>query len=139
MVTLHLIATLFMAGVIVFVQIVHYPLMDGVGEDRFAAYEKRHTVRTGWVVMPAMVAELGTAVWLTAFPPVGVADAVPRLGLSLLGVIWISTAALQVPAHGRLSSGFDGATHRRLVLTNWLRTCAWIGRVPVALVLAGLL
>lgn len=132
---LHLVATVFMAGLIVFVQIVHYPLMAGVGEDGFVAYERAHTFRTGWVVIPPMVAELGMAVWLAAAPPAPELRGAALMGLALVAVAWISTAALQAPAHGRLVEGFDADVHRRLVGTNWIRTVAWLARVPVALVL----
>ena len=133
--TLHLVATVFMAGVIVFVQIVHYPLMARVGGPDFVAYEAGHTVRTGWVVAPPMILELATAVWLAA-GALGTSRAVPAVwGLALLAVIWISTGLLQAPAHGRLVRGFDPGIHRRLVATNWIRTVAWIARVPVAVVL----
>ena len=133
--TLHLVATVFMAGVIVFVQVVHYPLMARVGADEFEAYEGQHTIRTGWVVIPPMTAELGTAVWL-AVAAAGSPDAAPAFaGLALLGVIWASTALLQAPAHGRLVRGFDATVHRKLVRTNWIRTVAWIGRIPVAVAL----
>jgi hypothetical protein len=134
MAELHLVTTVFMAGLIVFVQIVHYPLMAKVGDGPFVEYERGHTVRTGWVVVPPMVAELGSAVWLVAFPPPGT-EAVSWTGLGLLGVIWLSTAALQAPAHGRLVHGFDAGVHARLVRTNWIRTAAWLARVPVALAL----
>lgn len=131
----HLVSTVFMAGLIVFVQIVHYPLMAGVGEDGFVAYERAHTVRTGWVVVPPMVMELATAVWLAAIPPAPELRGAAYAGLALVGVVWISTATLQAPAHGRLVHGFDAAVHRRLVVTNWIRTVAWLARVPVALAL----
>jgi hypothetical protein len=61
---------------------------------------------------------------------------VALLGALLLGGVWISTALLQAPAHGRLAQGFDAVVHRRLVRSNWIRTLAWLGRVPVALALA---
>ncbi|MEY4607349.1 MAG: hypothetical protein RLY45_2109, partial [Actinomycetota bacterium] len=38
----HLVATMFMVGLIWFVQVVHYPLMAAVGEQQFVAYEDRH-------------------------------------------------------------------------------------------------
>lgn len=38
-----------MTGLIGFVQVVHYPLFDGVGKSDFAAYEAQHTWRTGFV------------------------------------------------------------------------------------------
>lgn len=133
---LHLVSTVFMVGLIVFVQAVHYPLMAGVGEERFVAYERAHTVRTGWVVVPPMVAELASSVWLAAAPPSPELRAVALAGLGLVGVVWISTGLLQAPAHGRLVHGFDAVVHRRLVVTNWIRTVAWLARVPVALALA---
>lgn len=34
----HLAATFYMVGVIWFVQIVHYPLLEKVGTDRFSTY-----------------------------------------------------------------------------------------------------
>ncbi len=132
---LHLAATLFMTGVIVFVQVVHYPLMAGVGSEGYRSYQQAHMRRTSWVVLPAMALELGTAVGLT-LTRLGTGDQRMALaGLTLLAVIWLSTATLQAPLHGRLASGFDGGLHRRLVRTNWIRTVAWGLRVPVALAL----
>jgi hypothetical protein len=130
---LHLVSTVFMAGVIVFVQIVHYPLMGSVGPSHFVAYQEGHTARTGWVVGLPMLVELSTSVWLAAVPPAPELKGAAYSGLALLGVIWLSTVALQIPAHRRLGSGFDPTVHGKLVATNWIRTTAWIARVPVAL------
>lgn len=124
---LHLAATLYMTGLIWFVQVVHYPLFERVsrqGHD-FTDYERAHVGRTGWVVMPAMLLELGTAIalLLPAFadhrPPYFLAS------LVVLAGIWLATFALSVPCHNKLSKGWDAAAHRRLVATNWLRTAGW--------------
>lgn len=135
LVVAHLVATLLMAGVILYVQVVHYPLMVRVGGDGFADYEAGHTGRTGWVVIPLMLTELGTAVWLAVAPPSPADGLIAWIGVGLLAVIWASTFLLQVPAHRRLAAGFDGPAHRRLVATNWIRTVAWLARVPVAVTL----
>jgi len=124
-------ATLAMAGLIWFVQIVHYPLLGAVGPDAFTAYENAHIRRTGFVVTPLMFAELATAAWLAFAQPGAAAYA----GLALLAVIWLSTGLLQAPAHGRLARGFDPALHRRLVRTNWIRTAAWTARGVLALLI----
>lgn len=131
----HLLATAFMAGVIVFVQAVHYPLMGLVGAATFVSYERQHTVRTGWVVIPPMVVELATAVWIVVLAAGDPESTLAWTGLALLLVVWVSTGILQAPAHGRLVRGFDEVVHRRLVTTNWIRTVAWIARVPVAVAL----
>lgn len=129
-------STLFMVGLIWFVQVVHYPLFADVGRDGFADYEQRHTKRTTWVVFPPMLIELATAVLLFWYRPVGLPNWQIGLGIVLLLVIWLSTALLQVPCHRVLAEGFDGATQRRLVATNWIRTVSWSLRGVLVLVMA---
>lgn len=129
----HAAATLFMVGLIWFVQIVHYPLFGRVGEGRFAAFETEHARRTGWVVGPVMLVEAAAAVALV----VRRTDPVPAswawTGLALLAIVWLSTAVLQVPQHRILSRGFQTDAWRRLVSTNWIRTLAWSARGVLAL------
>jgi hypothetical protein len=127
---LHLAATAFMAGVIAFVQFVHYPLMAHVGAPGYAEYQSRHATLTSGVVGIPMLAEALAAVWLMATRVEGRQVAI--LGVGLLVMIWTSTALLQVPAHKALGRGFDTQTHRRLVATNWIRTIAWVARIPLA-------
>ena len=129
----HLAATLTMLGVIWFVQVVHYPLFAAVGEDGFVAYAADHVRRTGWVVGPPMVVEGGTALLLLVRRPAAVPIGWVWVGLALLGVIWLSTALLQVPRHRLLGGGFDPAVARALVASNWLRTVAWTLRAGLAL------
>lgn len=124
----HAAATLVMFGVILVVQIVHYPLFARVGAGGYAAYQAAHTRLITYVVFPPMVVELLTAVALVAWRPFGLPAWLVWAGLALVGVIWLSTALLQVPAHQTLGAGFDAAAHRRLVATNWIRTVAWAAR-----------
>jgi hypothetical protein len=126
-----------MVGVIWFAQIVHYPLMDGVGRDGFAAYERRNTVRTGWVVMPPMLVEALTGAILLWQRPAGVTEVQVWLGAGLLLAVWASTFALQVPRHSVLIRGFDPGAHRALVATNWIRTAAWSLRGVLVLWMLG--
>lgn len=127
----HVVVTLFMVGVIWFVQIVHYPLFHRVGEAGFAEYERQNTRRTGYVLAVPMLAELLSAVALVW----RLGGVLAWSGFVLLMVIWLSTWLWQVPAHRRLEQGFDDATHRRLVRTNWARTVAWSARGMIALAL----
>lgn len=121
----HLAATLFMLGVIWFVQVVHYPLFDKVGRAEFPVYEQQHTALTTWVVAPPMFLESLTALLLFWFKPAGVMSWQLATGLALVAIIWLSTALVQVPCHSGLSQGFDANVHPRLVRTNWIRTVAW--------------
>jgi hypothetical protein len=131
----NLAATLTMTGIIWFVQVVHYPLFAFVGTSGFVKYESLHATRTGWVVAPLMVAELvsSSALLVSAWRPASVGSVSAWVAASLVGVIWLSTALLQVPLHGRLTSGYDPAVVAQLIATNWIRTIAWTLRSGIAL------
>ena len=118
-------STLFMVGVIWFVQVVHYPLYANVGEQSFSKYEQRHNNATSWIVGPPMLVEAVTATLLLWFRPVGVSRLIVGVGFVLVAVIWLSTAFLQVPCHDALLNGFQPDLHWRLVASNWIRTIAW--------------
>jgi hypothetical protein len=128
-------ATLFMVGVIWFVQVVHYPLFARVGLPAFSAYSIRHTRLTGLVVGPPMLLEAATAVALVVWNPPGISVSLAWTGLLLVAGIWLSTALLQAPRHTALGRGFDPAAHRFLVTSNWLRTVLWSLRGLVVLCL----
>ncbi len=128
-------ATLLMAGIIWFVQIVHYPLFLRMAPDSFAHFEAEHATRTGWVIGPLMCAELAAAVLTLAarFRPASIPHSQALLGLALVAVIWLSTALIQVPLHNRLGAGYDAAVIRTLIATNWIRTIAWTARALLLL------
>ena len=128
----HLAITCFLTGLIWLVQIVHYPLLARVGKASFQTYHTGHTTQISLVVGPAMLLELILTGWLLLEHP----NILTVLGAVLLGVIWASTAFLQVPQHGKLSSGYQENTVRALVKSNWIRTVCWTARAILALILA---
>ncbi len=128
----HLGATAAMCGLIWCVQVVHYALFDGVGRDGFAAYERRHQRAITWIVGPFMATEGVTALVIAGRLHAQVGLGLVLVGLALLAVVHASTILLQVPAHGRLTTGYDDAVVVRLVRTNWIRTAAWTARTVVA-------
>ena len=132
---IHLAATAAMGGLIWFVQLVHYPLFDAVGEDGFAAYARDHQRRTSWVVGPLMAVEGLSAVALLFVPTDDLPRALPVAGLLLLVVIHASTLWLQVPRHRELAAGHSAVATRRLVASNWIRTIGWSARTVLAVVM----
>ena len=122
-----------MVGVAWFVQLVHYPLFAAVGEERYPAYADEHQRRTTRLVAPLMAAEAGTALVLLVERPAGVSAALPWAAAAALGVVWLSTALLQVPRHRVLSGGWDATAARGLVTTSVLRTAAWTARAGIVL------
>ena len=128
--SVHAVATAMLCGLIWFVQVVHYPMFRHVGNAQFIEYERIHQQRTTWIVVPLMLIELVTGVWiaLAGLAPFWLA----WTGVGLIGLLWLSTACVQVPLHARLSRGWDDRAGRLLVLTNWVRTGAWSARVVIA-------
>jgi hypothetical protein len=131
----HLVATVAMASIVWFVQVVHYPLFAKVGPDHFVEYERANTQRTSLVVGPPMAVEGVTALLLFFVPPDGVGRLLPFIAGVLLAVVLLSTIAVQVPLHGSLGERFDPAIVTRLVRSNWLRTIGWSARTVLAVVM----
>lgn len=125
---LHTVVTLMLLGLILTIQLVHYPLFARVGTSSWPAYEREHQNRITYLVSPLMLAELLSAAWLALRPPALLLGWSLWLGLALVLLIWLSTALLQSPLHGRLSAAFDARLHRQLVFGNWFRTLAWLLR-----------
>ena len=121
-----------MAGLVWFVQVVHYPLLAHVGEHAFCAYERQHARRTTRVVAPAMLLEAAAAVLLVfLLPPTPLL----LLSVALLALLWLWTFLLMVPLHNALCRAHDPDRIRRLVLLNWPRTLAWSARAVIAFLL----
>jgi hypothetical protein len=125
---LHWLSAVFMAGVIWFVQLVHYPLFHRAEPDSFPSFAIEHARRTGWVVAAPMLLELGTGLTLLVARPAFLAPSALAAGLGLLAVVWLATLLLQIPCHRALQAGFRPETVSRLVLTNWIRTAGWTFR-----------
>ena len=126
----HLVATVFMVGLIWFVQVVHYPLFDRISGEASIQYAAEHQRRTAWVVGLPMLVEGITTLWLF-FDPIN-GRLLPLLGGLVLMKIHLSTVFLQVPLHKKLSQGYEREVVRKLVATNWVRTIGWTIRAAIA-------
>ena len=128
-------STLFMTGLIWFVQVVHYPLFGSVGQPEFGRYHALHSERTTWVVIVPMLVELISSFLLTQQRPAGISAGLAWAGFLAAGLTWLSTACVQVPLHGRLAAGFDPSAHAALVSTNLVRALFWTAHAVIVLVM----
>lgn len=122
---IHVVSTLFMLGLIWFVQVVHYPLMDEIGITDFRLYHEKHMTLTTYVVAAPMIVEGLTALYLFVFPPAFAPRIVMGLGFALVCINFGSTYFIQVPLHRKLQSLFESDVHQVLVYSNWIRTIVW--------------
>ncbi len=75
-----------------------------------------------------MLIELATAIMLTWISIEGVDKSLISAGIGLVGLIWLSTAFIQVPCHEKLVKGFDAAAYEWPVNSNWIRIIARTAR-----------
>jgi hypothetical protein len=127
-------ATLFMAGLAWFVQVVHYPLFGLVGEARFPDYHEAHSTRTTWVVLAPMSVELISSFALIADPPAG-ETVLTVAGAVLAAATWVATAPAAI-LHGRIGrSGPRPELLSALIRVSWVRTVIWTGHAVVVVAL----
>jgi hypothetical protein len=120
---LQLIASAAMTGIIWMVQIAIYPLFARLTGPTFDDYHNRYMRQVTFVIAPTMFLEAASCAvclligdWQTFILPT-----------LLLGIVWGSTAFIQVPQHQRLTP--ETAPH--LVRSNWIRTAAWTARTAL--------
>lgn len=123
---LQLLFTTFLAGLSWFVQLVHYPLFYEVPSEIFTRYSSLHQHRTSCVVVPSMLGEMVTGIWLLIVTPLS-----PILIVlsALLLLNWILTGAFAVPLHRALSKKKLDQTIGQLIVVHWFRTVFWSSRV----------
>ena len=127
MLILHLIATSVMVGVIWVVQLVHYPSFHFIESKQYTTFQRFHMSRISYVVVPAMLTELSTLIFLIIF--MDQIDTLVTVSGLLLIIIWLMTAVFFSGAHQKLTSGYDKTVVNNLVKLNWGRTLLWTLRL----------
>ena len=125
-------STLWLAGMIWTIQVLHYPLFDLVGTDGFAAYEAAHSSRISLLLLGPWAVQGVCTAWVLLANPAGVPRWLVFLGAALAATTVAVTVLVSVPQHQLLGDGFDAVAQARLVSTNWWRTAAWTGHGLVA-------
>jgi hypothetical protein len=105
---------------------VNYPTWRLVGANEFRVYHQALSpLVIGYMVIPMLITTILTVLllWFRSVP-------LPRwaiwLAVVLQLIIWISTAAIQLPIQAQLSSdGLSLPLIERLIFTNW-----WLRKVP---------
>jgi hypothetical protein len=114
-----------MVALIWCVQIVLYPQFRDIGEPYWRRYHQIYMRRFACLVVPIMLLEIA----LAGFGLLVLGDrTLPIVGFLLVGALWGSTGLIQVPLHRGLSVAFSPDIHRKLVVTNWIRTVLWTVR-----------
>ena len=127
MLVIHLVATSIMVGVIWVIQLVHYPSFHFIELKQYTIFQRFHMSRISYVVVPAMLTELFTLIFLIIF--MDKIDTLVTVSGLLLIIIWLMTAVFFSGVHQKLTSGYDKTVVNSLVKLNWGRTLLWTLRL----------
>ena len=127
MLVIHLIATSIMVGVIWVIQLVHYPSFHFIELKQYTTFQRFHMSRISYVVIPAMLTELFTLIFLIIF--MDKIDTLVTVSGLLLIIIWLMTAVFFSGVHQKLTLGYDKSVVNSLVKLNWGRTLLWTLRL----------
>ena len=127
MLVIHLVATSIMVGVIWVIQLVHYPSFHFIESKQYTTFQRFHMSRISYVVVPAMLTELFTLIFLIIF--MDKIDPLVTVSGLLLIIIWVMTAVFFSGVHQKLTSGYDKTVVNSLVKLNWGRTLLWTLRL----------
>ena len=131
-VTVQLVVTMLMVGMIWTIQLLHYELFPLVGDDAWQTYEKAHVDKIGDILAgPWLIEGLCVLVLLLAankrFRILAFVNAF------LMLFILIDTTAFSTPAHGVLLDGWDQQTYDELMVVNLIRALLWTAKGAVAI------
>ena len=121
---INLAIALIATGLIWTIQLVHYPSMKFIPEEKFTAYHTFHSQRISILAIPIMSIELLTS-FLLFYQNYHLDSYIFATNFTLVILIWISTFLIQVPMHNILSLAKNDKVLNRLILSNWIRTILW--------------
>lgn len=118
---INLCASLYLAGLIWTIQLVHYPGFNYISKKSFKDFHRMHTRGMGLIVAIPMIAELASSILLA----IRFQSVFFYINLTLVILTWVCTGLLSVPKHRRLQHGKDKNVIKELILTNYSRTALW--------------
>ena len=127
----NLCASVFMTGIVGFIQFVQYPLLNNISSFDFSCYYKKYISRIAWIVYPVMIIEISFASWLS-FLPVQPALQVPILiTYILLAASTLVTFLIQIPLNQKLQLAFNPVLLSKISFYNRIRLISWTLRTLI--------
>ena len=123
------ISTSVMVGVIWVIQLLHYPSFHFINEKKYIEFQHFHMQRISFIVIPAMLIELASALLLAYF----FRSSLTIILLALLLGVWAVTFIFFTNMHQKLTNGYNKSIVDRLIQINWSRTILWSLRLIILL------
>lgn len=125
----HMISTSIMVGVILVIQLLHYPAFFFIEKNEFKYFHEFHVKNISIIVFPAMLIELLTGILMLYF--IKFSSLKFTVSIFLLLVCWAVTIFYFLKVHNFLSQGFNENLIKQMINFNWVRTFCWVSRLIV--------
>ena len=116
-------------GILIITQIISYPSLSSIDKSYFEKYHKNYVNKISYVVIPFMLIELFSLLYLTYH----ISDLFMIKSLLILMTIWLFTFICIVPLHNSLSNKRSIDNINSLVNYNWFRTILWTIKLVIIL------
>ena len=123
------ISTSLMVSVIWVIQLLHYPSFHFINDKKYIEFQHFHMQRISFIVIPAMLIELASALLLAYF----FRSSLTIILLALLLGVWAVTFIFFTNMHQKLTNGYNQSIVDRLIQINWSRTILWSLRLIILL------
>ena len=127
----NLCASVFMTGIIWFIQFVQYPLLNHISSFDFSCYYKKYTTRIVWIIYPVMIMEICFASWLSFLPVQSKLQIPILITYVMLALASLNTFMIQAPLNHKLQLAFDKAVLSKILFYNKIRLFSWTVRTLV--------
>ena len=116
-------------GILIITQIISYPSLSSIDKSYFEKYHKNYVNKISYVVIPFMLIELFSLLYLTYYK----SDLFMIKSLLILMTIWLFTFICIVPLHNSLSNKRSVDNINSLINYNWFRTILWTIKLVIIL------
>jgi len=117
----NLCASVFMTGIISFIQFIQYPLLYHISSFDFTCYFKKYISRITWFIYPALLLEIGFAMWLSFLPLQSKMQLPILISYILLALVTMNTLLIQTPLIQKLQLSFDKSVLSKVMFYNRIR------------------
>jgi len=135
---INLTAAAFLAGLMWFAQIVHYPLFTSIEKKSFIEYSILQLKRTNYLFyIPMLLEGAFSLLFIFDYPNV-VSEFVPIICLAISTGAWLISFGKIAPLLDKLNDeGLDKEVVEELVKLNWVRTLCWSLKVLILIYCMG--
>jgi len=131
----NLISTLLIAGILWFVQLVHYPLFNEIPAKNMVNYGYYHMQKISGIINLLFIVDFITIVFLLLLVNSDLSATLMVINISIFLFIVFLTRITFLPIHQQLSKNPNSTLIAKLINLNWIRTLVWSLKVIFLLII----